>query len=120
MLSGVAPLAGLQGLAGLKFDDSLFVGDRLDVIPGRDAHDLALEGVLAQLEPVRHQTARGRFQTDLWVVGGAIKLRSPIAMVLFVPLPILRLVFLDLQGRWHLSHVVSPLLVRSNLGTPST
>ena len=56
-------------------------------------------------------------------MGRAVKLWFPIVTVLVVLLPTPRLAFLSLQGQslwWHLFNVVPPLLVRSNLGTPST
>jgi hypothetical protein len=44
----------VYGLAGIKFDDGLFVGNRLDFVAGRNAHDRALEFFLVQRQPVRH------------------------------------------------------------------
>src|SRR5215468_4266477 len=49
-------------LAGIKFDDSLFVGDGLDLIAGGNAHHHSFEGFLIQRKPIRHRAARSDFE----------------------------------------------------------
>jgi hypothetical protein len=40
----IAQQSSFIDLAGIKFDDGLFVGDRLDLIACRNAHDYPLQG----------------------------------------------------------------------------
>jgi len=59
---------GFIGLAGIKFDYGLFVGNGLNLVTGRDAHDDALKRLFVQREPIGHDAAGGAFQ----ILGGQL------------------------------------------------
>ena len=49
-------------LAGIKFDDSLLVGNGLNFLTSRDTHNYALELILGEGQPIRHGAACGTFE----------------------------------------------------------
>ena len=55
-------------LAGIKFDYSLLVGNGLDLVARRDAHDDAFKGFFVQRKPIGHSAAAGAFE----VLGGQL------------------------------------------------
>ena len=62
-------------LAGIKFDDCLLVGNGLDLVASRDAHQHCFERLLIQRKPIRHSTAGGNFQ----VFAGELRATGPVS-----------------------------------------